>query len=555
MKKIGTMGRLALATACLALPLGQALAAQAQFVPGEIIVKFKSSAKAVKSLSYSKDGRIDLDHKIDITSDNVYIYNSDSKASIFSIIKELKQNPNVEYAEPNYIYHPVEEEGEYGVIQHMVNYKGITDDPQLGKLWGLKGGDVPGVDAYRAWDITKGSRDVRIAVIDTGVDYNHPDLAANIWVNEAEFNGEEGVDDDGNGFIDDIHGYDFQNNDGDPMDDHNHGTHCSGTIGAIHDNGVGVAGVMGDVQIVPVKFLGSSGGSTEGAIKSVDYATKLNVDLMSNSWGGGGFSQALKDAITRAKDAGIIFTAAAGNDGVNNDGAAHYPSSYDIDNIVAVAAHTTSNDLASFSCYGKRTVDISAPGKDIVSTVRNGRYASYSGTSMATPHVSGVLGLLISQEGRMGFDELKERLFATSVPVRALKKKVVSGGIINAYNLLTDTRPYREPEPTPDQWITVALDEVFESAHPYPVNFDVERVISVAGAKYLRVVVEKFDTEKKYDYLKLVDANGNAIDSITGSGENYASEYVRADSVTVKFHSDQSVTKWGFVIREVQVIY
>ncbi len=555
MSKIGKVSCMTLATACLVLPVGQLLAKQAKFVPGEIIVKFKNTTKAVKSLSYSKDGQLDLNHRIDITSDDLYIYKSDSKASIFSIIKELNKNPDVEYAEPNFIYYPIEEEGEYGVIEHMVNYKDITDDPRLSSLWGLKGGDVPGVDAYRAWDITKGSRDIKIAVIDTGVDYNHPDLAENIWVNEAEFNGTEGVDDDGNGFVDDIYGYDFQNNDGDPMDDHNHGTHCSGTIGGVHNNGIGVAGVMGNVSIVPIKFLSGSGGSAEGAIKSIDYATKMNVDLMSNSWGGGGFSQALFDVISRAKDKGIIFTAAAGNDSANNDSSAHYPSSYELDNIIAVAAHTTGNELASFSCYGRRTVHISAPGKDILSTVRNNQYASYSGTSMATPHVSGVLGLLLAQEGRMDFADLKERIFGTSIPVRSLKKKVVSGGTINAYNLLTDTRPFREPEPAEEDWRTVALDDVFESVHPYGMKLDLERLVTVADAKYIRVIIEKFETENRYDYLTFVDASGSTVDKVSGTGENFTTDYISGDSMTIKFHSDASVSKWGFVIKEVQVIY
>ncbi len=540
--------------AFLALPLGTALAAQPKFVPGELLVKFKDNVKAVKTLSYSKEGILSLDHRINHINDDIYVYHSDSKASIFSIIKELKQNPNVEYAEPNYIYYPVEEEGEYGLIEHMVNYKEMND-PRLGDLWGMAGGDIPGVDAFRAWDITRGSRSVKIAVIDTGVDYNHPDLAENIWINEAEFYGEEGVDDDGNGFVDDIHGYDFQNNDGDPMDDHNHGTHCSGTIGALHDNGVGVAGVMGEVQIVPVKFLSASGGTTEDAIKSIDYATSLNVDIMSNSWGGGGFSQALKDAIARAAEKGIIFTAAAGNDAANNDANPHYPSSYELDNIVAVAAHNAQNSLASFSCYGRHSVDISAPGRNILSTVIGGKYASMSGTSMATPHVTGVLGLLVAQEGRMSFADLKERLFATSVPNHSFKRKMVSGGTINAYNLLTDTRPYRPAEPPADAWINVDLDEVFETAHPYASNQDLERVVRVEGAKYIRVVIEKYETEKRYDYLTIKDNSGATIETITGSGENYTTEYVNGDSLTIKWHADQSVTRWGFVIREVQVIY
>ena len=181
----------------------------------------------------------------------------------------------------------------------------------------------------------------------------------------------------------------LQNNDGDPMDGHSHGTHCAGTIGAVHDNEIGVSGVMADVSIVAIKFLTDRGsGTTANAVKAIQYATKLNVDLMSNSWGGGGFSQALYDAIEEASEAGIVFTAAAGISRSNNDQRPHYPSNYQIPNVISVAAHTAQDTLASFSCYGEKTVHVAAPGHKILSTTKKGGYAVYSGTSMATPHVS-----------------------------------------------------------------------------------------------------------------------------------------------------------------------
>ena len=248
-------------------------------------------------------------------------------------------------------------------------------------------------------------------MIDTGIDYNHEDLKANSWTNEAEANGKPGVDDDNNGLVDDVHGYDFANKDGDPLDGHGHGTHVSGTIGAIHDNGIGVAGVMADVTMVAVKFLSDAGsGTTADAVLAIDYATSLGVDVMSNSWGGGGRSEALFDAIKRANEKGIIFTAAAGNSSSDNDQSPHYPSNYEVDNVISVAAHTNGDGLASFSSYGRRTVHVAAPGHKILSTVANNSYDVYSGTSMATPHVSGVLGLLLSKEGNLTVAEVKERL-------------------------------------------------------------------------------------------------------------------------------------------------
>jgi subtilisin family serine protease len=374
-----------------------------------------------------------------------------------------------------------------------------------------------------------------------------------MWVNEKELNGKPGVDDDGDGYIDDIHGYNFASNTNDPMDGHGHGTHCSGTIGALHNNQVGVAGVMAEVTIVPVKFLDDSGsGTLENAIKAIDYATELNVDLMSNSWGGGGYSQALFDAIKRASDKGIIFTAAAGNSSSNNDTSPSYPASYNVPNIVSVAALTAQNDLASFSSFGRNSVHIAAPGQNILSTVAGGGYDVMSGTSMATPHVSGVLGLLLAKEGRMPHEVMKERLVMTGVPVAALRGKTITSSRIDAYNLLTDTRPERN-EPNPGDWRTVKLDEVFETTHPYIELSTLKRVITVPGAKYLRLKVAKYDLESGYDYLKLTDKNGVTVEKLTGKGTNYSTSYADGDTISLEFTSDRSVNGWGFLVEEVEV--
>ncbi|MCY4644105.1 MAG: S8 family peptidase [Bacteriovoracales bacterium] len=303
-----------------------------------------------------------------------------------------------------------------------------------------------GVDmnAEMAWGITRGDSRLKIAVIDTGVDYNHPDLVDNMWINEAEFHGEEGVDDDGNGFVDDIHGYDFVHNDGDPMDDHSHGTHCAGIIAATHDQ-TGIAGLMGDVQIVAIKFLGRrGGGSLADAVKSIDYAMKVGVHIMSNSWGGGGFNQALYDAIFAAKEKGILFVAAAGNSNNNNDKRPSYPATYDIENVISVGAMDSSGKRASFSSYGAKTVDIFAPGAKILSSVLGGKYKSYSGTSMATPYVSAALGLLLAMEmntfeSLMSFGEIKDRLIETSIMEPNLEGRA-RGGRVDTYRLLMDER-------------------------------------------------------------------------------------------------------------------
>ena len=273
----------------------------------------------------------------------------------------------------------------------------IANDPSMSQLWGMTK-----IDAPDAWNITTGATGanrVVVAVIDTGVDYTHPDLAANIWTNTAEIAG-NGVDDDHDGFVDDVHGYNFVSNNGNPMDDNGHGTHVSGTIAAVGNNSLGVAGVNWSASIMALKFMDSTGsGYLSDAIRAINYATMertqygVNVRVINASWGGGGFSSAMQTAIQAANDAGIMFVAAAGNSGTNNDVTAQYPANYTPPNVISVAASDQNDQLASFSCYGASTVDLAAPGVSIYSTLPNNRYGYYSGTSMATPMVSGVAAL------------------------------------------------------------------------------------------------------------------------------------------------------------------
>ena len=293
--------------------------------------------------------------------------------------------------------------------------QGLIKDPYFSKQWHLKNtGKNSGsffkwgkigedIDAIKAWDNIIGAQKIKIAVIDTGVDYEHPDLKNNMWINIKEKNGTPGVDDDQNGFVDDIHGWDFSSNDNDPQDGNGHGTHCAGVIASEHNN-LGIRGVMSNAQIVPIKFLGDNGGgTTEGAIQAVDYAINIGVQIMSNSWAGGAFSQALYDIIEEAKNNGIIFVAAAGNARNDNDEWATYPATYDLENIISVGATDGHGKKAKFSNYGKNTVDVFAPGVNIYSTYKNNSYKSLSGTSMAAPIVSGVAGLLLAKMKRFLF--------------------------------------------------------------------------------------------------------------------------------------------------------
>jgi subtilisin family serine protease len=326
-----------------------------------------------------------------------------------------------------------------------------ASEPGFGALWGL-GNDL-GVRAQAAWSLSQGSPNVVVAVIDTGIDYSHPDLAANVWINTSEIDG-NGIDDDSNGYVDDRRGANVASqaaNPGDPYDDNQHGTHVAGIIAAA-SNGVGVVGVAPNVKLLPIKFLNASGsGSISDAIRAIDYMIALknrgvNIVAVNNSWGGGGYSQALEDAIRRANDAGIAFVVAAGNEGRDNDASPAYPASYELPNVISVAAIDSQQNLASFSNYGEESVDIAAPGVSILSTVPGGGTAVLSGTSMATPHVTGALALLYSLDPSVAFSDLLKRVMESGRGVPSLgaadgsAKLVASGRILDVEALLANRR-------------------------------------------------------------------------------------------------------------------
>jgi len=346
----------------------------------------------------------------------------------------LHNHPLIDYAEPNY-------------LQYVDLEQTTPNDQKFSQLWGLNntgqtgGIDDADIDAPEAWDISTGSSEVIVGVIDTGIDYNHEDLAANIWSNPGEIPG-NGIDDDANGYVDDVHGINSITGTGDPMDDHYHGTHCSGTIGAVGNNTIGVVGVNWMVKLIGLKFLDSGGsGWTDDAIECINYAVALknrgvNIRVLNNSWGGGGYSQALIDAIDVANNAGILFVAAAGNSSLNNDIIPHYPSSYMNDNILSVASIDHNDELSYFSNYGPESVDLGAPGSSILSTFPDNSYSTLSGTSMATPHVSGAAAL-----GQLSVQDLKSLLMDYGKSIPALDGMCVSNRKLNVYNSLSQVEP------------------------------------------------------------------------------------------------------------------
>ena len=413
-----------------------------KYVPNELLVKFKagtsqsSKNKLINGISGTVAEKI-LTKTMQRFNDKEGVLLLHTPLAVLEARNKMK-GLEVEYAEPNYIY------------QH----EAVSNDTYYasGQLWGVLGNGLSpanqyGSQANEAWaNNHTGSATVHVGVIDEGAMYTHTDLAGQIWTNP--FDRADGIDNDGNGYIDDIHGWDFDKNDNSTFDgsEDDHGTHVSGTIGAKGGNGAGVVGVNWNITIITAKFLGRRGGTTANAIKAVDYITDLKtrhgllLPATNNSWGGGGFSQALKSAIDRANTANILFVAAAGNggnDGVgdNNDATLYYPASYTSANIISVAAITSTGGKSSFSNYGATTVDIGAPGSSIISTVPaknlSSAYASYSGTSMATPHVTGGAALYAASNPSASAAAIKLAILNSAVPTSSLNGKCVTGGRLN----------------------------------------------------------------------------------------------------------------------------
>ena len=392
-----------------------------EFAEDQIIVKLDEDAAQADLSTLNR--RFDARTEEDLPRSDLNVVDLPSNLGVEEAVARYEASPDVEYAEPDYLMKPT----------------ASPNDPYYSKLYGLnntgQNGGTPDadVDAKEAWNTTTGAQGTVVAVIDEGVDTSHPDLRGNIWVNADEVPNNR-VDDDRNGYVDDVHGYDFAHDDAsvyDAADGDDHGTHVAGTIAAQGDNGTGITGVDWQASIMVCKFMGPNGGYTSDAIEALNYAVANGAKISNNSWSGGG-TDSLKYAISRADAAGHLLVAAAGNDGSNNDSKPVFPVNYDNVNIISVAATDDRDTLASFSNFGATTVDLSAPGVNILSTLPGNRYGSYSGTSMATPHVTGVAALIKSHSPALDDAQIKGRILSSIDKNASLQGKSVTGGRLNA---------------------------------------------------------------------------------------------------------------------------
>ncbi len=425
---------------------------EAEAVPDQVIVKFEEDATRAEEADARRDEGLLKEDELELIDAEVAEVKGQS---VEQAVRDLERRPDVEYAEPDYIRHPT----------------GYADEPRFRELWGLNNtgqtvngtAGSPDVDlnGSEASTVTQGNPNLVVAVIDDGVDFTHPDLAGRKWVNPGESGADSlgrnkatnGVDDDRNGYADDVNGWDFVNNDNtvhnSPTD--THGTHVAGTIAA-SVNGGGVVGVAPNVKIMALNFLGSgpSPGSVSSEIKAIQYATKMGVRISNNSYGAAGFVQAEKDAIDAS---GQLFVAAAGNESINNDTSASrsYPASYASPNILSVAAINNRGGMPAFSNYGATSVDVSAPGVSILSTVPGKTYAYYNGTSMASPHATGAAALAASANPALLGNPvgLKKAIMDSGKPAPSTAGKTVTGRMVDARAAAGVTETTAAPAPAP----------------------------------------------------------------------------------------------------------
>jgi subtilisin family serine protease len=500
--------------------------------------------------------------KTETLEEGIYRVQYDGDRSLDKVMTEL--SGVTEWIEPNRIVRPVYSlrKAEWPTDKLFFKQWGLNNIGQAAPygLPGVRGADM---DVLKVWDkVTKGSDKVVVAVIDTGCDYTHPDLKQNMWVNVKESEaggGIAGKDDDGNGYVDDVYGYDFTSSDRtqtrpgapgdpDPMDEDGHGTHCAGSIGAKPNDGQGIAGLNHNVKIMCLRFLGSNGGTSVDSYRAIRYARENGAQIMSNSWGGGDSSELFKSELRKAEEKGILFVAAAGNDGTNNDVKPHYPSNLGdtefrgkkFTNVISVGASDNADTPADFSNYGSGTVDIFAPGVAIMSTFPQkltapGRppYVTMSGTSMATPYVAGVAALMLAANPSLvgNAAEVIRLINETADVKEQLIGKAKSNGRINAYKAVA---AQLDGPKAPVQWLTKG--HVIDQRRFQSELVDIRHEIKVEGAKTVKVHFDFIQIEEPYDSIYIYDKDFRLIARVEKNlVDDFWSPAIPGDTVHVRF--------------------
>jgi hypothetical protein len=503
------------------------------------IVKFKEiNVQAISELDENLKELLDNENIISTYLNlNAVVVKEFSKELLFQ--KNLSEI--IEYIEPNYLYF------------HPTANPSSTDDHSIKSQWALEK-----IQAEEALEILQESEQKMrpvVAIIDSGIDYNHPDLKDNIWKNTKELYGTPGVDDDQNGYIDDIYGMNFTDNAGSPLDNDGHGTHCAGVIGAVH-NDIGVRGVIPKVSLMGLKFISEHGvGSAASAASAIKYAINNGAQIISNSWGGPFNSQTISDAVKLAEEKNILFVAAAGN---SKSDTPFYPASLPYKNVVSVAASDKNDFLEKLSNFGLPHVKISAPGSKIISTFYDGRYISYSGTSMATPHISGAAALLLAYKPNLRVNEIVSRILKSSTYLPNFENFIETSGRLNLLNLITKKIPLRPKRPSGDEkgWITNEVN--VETPHRYGSNQKYLFKIDVPPtARYLKIHFKKFHSEFGRDTLKII-INDQPVKSLSGKlGEDFSIGpfYVEnTEYLELFFKTDMMTNYYGFLIDSIHYL-
>lgn len=430
---VGRLIAVSILSSLLSLPsaFAQQLQQSAEYVPGEVIVKLKGKSKSVQAQAFI--GKAVSEKAMTLKGSwgglNMHQFGLKPGQSVDAAIAELKADPEVEFAEPNYIVHQ-----QSAGLEGQPVAMSVVREQSGGQVSTFSQTAAP-IRSQEAWSaMTPSLTPPVVAVIDTGVDLNHQvfvDSGA-IWTNPNEV--VNGIDDDGNGYVDDVHGWNFVAGSNSPMDDDGHGTHVSGIILGTTQDITAASLQPATIRIMPLKFLDQNGsGTTSDAVKAIYYAVNNGAKVLNNSWGGGGFSNALLDAIAYAYDHKVVFVAAAGNASNNNDQNPTYPANYTVPNMISVAATSDLDGFASFSNYGSQTVHMGSPGVSIWSTLPNDTWGRSSGTSMATPFVSGLAALMVREAPSMNGYQVRELIFSGTDPVASLNSKTITKGRLDVY--------------------------------------------------------------------------------------------------------------------------